>query len=598
LIIDNQIRDSDLSVHQRGERKVGTFAASVSVRDVLASLEAEFSSTAAAIVNGEFALWLGSGISSQAPSLGGLIERAVEFLRQKAIDPPTASAFTSALEQVLALARQDPAALRHQYSQPFDTWPQKSAIIGELWNKYSDLLDIRISGEADDYILWDAVDIRAAFAHPNPPAAEHLCIGILIMEGSVRSIASANWDGFIEAAVVRLSNGSTGILQVIVDPNHLREPQAQARLLKFHGCIVYADREPATFRKYLTGSRTQITEWRNNPDFQAMINAMIALAANQKALVIGLSFQDANLQGLFSDAKRMHAWPWPCSPNAPGQVFCGNQMTPGQENVLKIVYGGSYNPHLDDIHAATFIQSYGEQVLIALVLKVIADKLIRLMELTLAGLHLDHFAPSLSKALLTLRNSVADFAVPDRTQFVNAGIAIWSRIVSVFRSGLLPATPESYEFISAVSLSALQGDPNAQAAGLGRLGVVLSLLQRGQTENMWVLGPPTSPDVASGVLIGRGNRIDADDRPIFIVRSAGEAVRLLKDGAFSSGQAVVIHGDDIWHTLAGATSARQVSTAPGRTGILSTTHVSLGMLLSQATDVVGLQQQFAAGVVL
>jgi hypothetical protein len=541
---------------------------------------------------------LGSGVSGQAPSLGGLIEHAVEFLRQKAIAPPTAVAFTTALERVLSRARQIPATLRHQYDQPFDTWPQKNAIVDELWNQYSDLLDIRIANEPDDYILWDAIDIRAAFAHPKPPAAEHLCIGILIMEGSVRSIASANWDGFIEAAVARLSNGGAGVLQVVVDPNDLREPQAQAKLLKFHGCIVYADREPTTFRKYLTGSRTQITEWRNNADFQAMVNAMIALAANQKALVIGLSFQDANLQGLFSDAKRMHAWPWPCSPNAPGQVFCGDQMTPGQDNVLKIVYGGSYNPHVGDIHAATFIRSYGEQLLIALALKVIADKLVRLMELTLESLHLGHFAPSLAGALLMLRNSIADLAVPDRTQFVNAGIAIWSRIVSIFRTGLVPASPDSYEFISAASLGALQGDPNAQAVGLGRLGIALSLLQQGQAENTWLIGPPVGPDLTSGVLTGRANRIDADDRAIFIVRSATEAVLLLRDGAFSSGQAVVIHGDDVWHTFAGVTSARQVSTAPGRTGMVSTTHVSLGMLLSQATDIVGLHQQFAAGVML
>jgi len=306
LLVGKQLRDSDLSVHQRGKREVANFAANISVRDVLATLETEFDSITTAIANGEFALWLGSGVSGRAPSLGGLIERAVEFLRQKAIAPPTAAAFTAALERVLSLARQDPATLRHQYDQPFDTWPQKNAIVDELWNQYSDLLDIRIANVADDYILWDAIDIRAAFAHPNPPAAEHLCIGILIMEGAVRSIASANWDGFIEAAVARLSNGGSGVLQVVVDPNDLREPQAQAKLLKFHGCIVYADREPTTFRKYLTGSRTQITEWRNNADFQAMVNAMIALAANQKALVIGLSFQDANLQGLFSDAKRMH----------------------------------------------------------------------------------------------------------------------------------------------------------------------------------------------------------------------------------------------------------------------------------------------------
>ncbi|MGA8528380.1 MAG: hypothetical protein WB622_01615, partial [Acidobacteriaceae bacterium] len=132
---------------------MATFAANVSVRDVLVSLEAEFASISAAIANGEFALWLGSGISGQAPSLGGLIERAVEFLRQKAIDPPTAAAFTASLERVLALAKQDPPTLQHQYNQPFGMWPQKNAIVGELWNQYSDLLDIRIAGEADDYIL-------------------------------------------------------------------------------------------------------------------------------------------------------------------------------------------------------------------------------------------------------------------------------------------------------------------------------------------------------------------------------------------------------------------------------------------------------------
>ena len=570
----------------------------ISVREVLASLEAEFSSIAAAIANGEFAFWLGSGISGQAPSLGGLIERAVEFIRQKAASPPTTIAFTAALERVLSLARQDADALRHQFDQPIDAWPEKKAIVDELWNQYSELLDIRIANEADDFILWDAIDIRSAFAHPNPPTAEHLCIGVLIMEGAIRSIASGNWDGFIEASVARLSKGVPGVLQVVVNPNDLREPQAQAKLLKFHGCIVYADRDPGAFRKFLTGSRTQITDWRNNQDFQAMVNAMIALAANKKAFAIGLSFQDANLQGLFSDARRLNLWSWPCAPNAPGQVFSGNKITPGQDNVLKIVYGGSYNAHIDDIHAATFIRSYGEQLLIALTLKVVADKLARLMELTLQSLNLDHLVPSLGATLLTLRDAIADLAVPDRTHFVNAAIFLWSRMISIFRSGIIPASPDSYEFISSTSLGALQGDPNAFAVGLGRLGVGLSLLQQGQVENAWTLRPPVSTDLTSGVLTGRANRVDADDRPIFIVRSATETILLMRDGAFLSGQAVVIHGDDGWHTLAGVKSARQVSRSPGRNGVVATTHVSLGMLLSQAIDTVSLQQQFAAGVML
>jgi hypothetical protein len=577
---------------------VPNVAEQISVRDVLASLEAEFSSIAVAIANGEFALWLGSGISGKAPSLGGLIGRAVEFLRQKAIASPTTVAFTTALERVLSLARQNADALRHQFDQPFDAWPEKKAIVDELWNQYSELLDIRIANKADDFILWDAIDIRAAFAHPNPPAAEHLCIGVLIMEGAIRSIASGNWDGFIEASVARLSKGVPGVLQVVVDPNDLREPAAQARLLKFHGCIVYADRDPGTFRKFLTGSQTQITDWRNNQAFQAMVNEMIALAANRKAFVIGLSFQDANLQGLFSDAKRLNAWSWPCAPNAPGQVFCGNKMTSGQENVLKIVYGGGYNAHMNDIHAATFIHTYGEQVLIALALKVIADKLVRLMELTLQSLNLDHMVASLGAALLTLRDSIADLAIPDRTHYVNAAIALWSRMVSIFRSGIVPANSYSYEFISSTSLGALEGDQNAQAVGLGRLGLALSLLQQGQIANAWMLRPPVSTDLTSGVLTGCANRIDAEDRPIFIVRSATETILLMRDGAFSTGQAVVIHGDDGWHTLAGIKSARQVSTSPGRNGIVATTHVSLGMLLSQAINTIGLQQQFAWGIML
>ena len=89
-------------------------------------------------------------------------------------------------------------------------------------DKYSRVLDIRIAGTDADFILWEAIDIRQAFEHPAPPAAEHLCIAVLILEGAVQAIASANWDGFIEAAVERLSNGVPGVMQVVVDPNQLR----------------------------------------------------------------------------------------------------------------------------------------------------------------------------------------------------------------------------------------------------------------------------------------------------------------------------------------------------------------------------------------
>ena len=214
-------------------------ATTISVREVLAKLDTEFAAVARAADNGEFAFWVGSGISPQAPDLGALIERAFEYLRERALDPAIQAEFTRALDEAVTLAGFDRVTLRHQYSVPFASWPERSEIVKRLWNQYSDLLDIRVIGQSGDFMLWEAIDVCAAFAHPNPPAATHLCIAILIMEGAVKTVASANWDGFIEEAVARLGNGKPGILQVVVDPDHLRDAPAQAQLLKFHGCVIY-----------------------------------------------------------------------------------------------------------------------------------------------------------------------------------------------------------------------------------------------------------------------------------------------------------------------------------------------------------------------
>src|SRR5690348_4888019 len=59
----------------------------ITVREVLAKFEADFAKVALAVENGEYALWVGSGISRQAPSLGNLIERAFDYIRERAVDP-------------------------------------------------------------------------------------------------------------------------------------------------------------------------------------------------------------------------------------------------------------------------------------------------------------------------------------------------------------------------------------------------------------------------------------------------------------------------------------------------------------------------------
>jgi len=576
----------------------------ISVREVLAKFDAEFAPMAQAVENGEFALWIGSGISRQAPNLGNLIERAFNYIREQAIDPTTAAAYLPALEEALNLAEIESTAVQAQYGQPLAAWPEHDAIIHRLWTKYSRVLDIRIPGTDADFILWEAIDIRQAFENPAAPAAEHLCIAVLILEGAVQSIASANWDGFIEAAIERLGNGVPGLMQVVVDPDQLRTPPGRARLLKFHGCILHATQEPSVFRRFLTGSYTQIMDWPEAHQFAAMHNAVVGLATAQKTLVLGLSIQDNNLQTLFSRARAVHAWPWPCAPAAPAYIFCEDSIQPGQRDVLRLSYAASYNSDLAAIHEATLLRAWAEKVLIALVLKLLTDKLARLMELALVALGKGPIFVALGPMLETLRDDIANLSVPapgahNRTAFVDEAISIWSRMLSLFRCGALPSSPGGYETLCSSTPNLIAADQNAQSMGLGRLGIALSLLQNGRQIKLWDLRQPISNDLTAGAMTARALRPDGVDRPLFLVKSATEAIALKSDGAFANDNAIIIHGDNSWrHMMGGGISARRMRVAPGRTGFIGETHVSLGDLLARCGDAVSLQREFVAEMML
>jgi SIR2-like domain len=576
----------------------------ISVRDVLAKFNAEFAQMAQAVENGEFALWVGSGISRQAANLGDLIERAFDYIRERAINPATAAAYLPAFEEALGLAEIFPLSVQAQYGQPLAIWPEHDAIIDRLWKKYSRVLDIRVQGTDADFILWDAIDIRRAFENPAPPAAEHLCIAVLILEGAVQAIASANWDGFIEAAVERLTNRVPGVIQVVVDPNQLRGPAGRARLLKFHGCIVHATREPLVFRRFLTGSYPQIMGWPEAAEFAAMCHAVVGLATTHKTLVLGLSIQDNNLQTLFARARALHAWPWPCAPAAPAHIFCEDSIQQGQRDVLRLSYGEAYNRDPTAVHDATLLRAWGEKVLIALVLKLLVDKLGRLMELDLVALGKRPIAVALGPLLETLRDDIADLAVPapggqNRTTFVNEAISIWSRMLSLFRTGALPSSPEAYEALCNSTPNLIATDQNAQSMGLGRLAVALSLLQNGRQIGLWELRQPVSNNLTSGAITARALRPGSVDRSLFLVKSATEAIALKSDGAFANDNAIVVHADDAWRQMAGgAVSARRMRVAPGRTGYVGETHVSLGSLLARCNDAATLQREFVAEMML
>jgi len=272
--------------------------------------------------------------------------------------------------------------------------------------------------------------------------------------------------------------------------------------------------------------------------------------------------------------------------------------------VLRLSYGDAYNANPAAAHEATLLRAWGEKALIALVLRLLADKLTRLMELALTALGKGPMADALEPLLKALRNDISDLAVPapgalNRTAFVNRAIALWSRMVSLFRIGALPANPDAYETLSNSTPNLIAADQNAQAMGLGHLGVALSLLQYGRAAGLWELRHPASDDLMSGAMTARASRQDGMDRPLFVVKSATEAIALKSNGAFANDNAIVVHADNAWLRMAGGgTSARRVRTAPGRTGRVGETHVSLGDLLARCGDAVTLQQEFVVEMML
>jgi hypothetical protein len=142
------------------------------------------------------------------------------------------------------------------------------------------------------------------------------------------------------------------------------------------------------------------------------------------------------------------------------------------------------------------------------------------------------------------------------------------------------------------------GDANAAAVGLGHLGLILVALHKGVTGGVWKLKVPTDGALTSGSITAIASRTGASDRPLFLVKSATEAIALEQSGAFSKGNAVVIHADQTWETLTRKKSARKPTSAPGRTGRVQTRHVSFGGTLSRASDVLGLQTQLTAEMML
>jgi hypothetical protein len=564
-----------------------TTAAPLTTRETLALLDGSGSRLFRHFEEAGYALWLGSGISfGRLPRLSDIIRDSLSFLQGKVQPADPNCRFRKSLTAALRLVLDDHELAAIDFNRAVASWPTLNDLLNRLTQKYADLLDITVDGEEDDYLLWEGVHVTDAFADPTiEPDAEHLCIAILGLEGLLPEIMSANWDGLIEKASEQLS-GKT-LINVCVRPEDVRQVGFPIRLYKFHGCAVLALHDEKTYRPYLIARKSQIDRWRE--DHAVLVQILVNIIRSRATLMIGLSAQDSNIRSAFAVASATLNWPWPGT--FPAIAFSQTQLGNDQLVLLKNVYRTEMTAaNRDQIRADSHIPTYAKQLLLALVLNILSGKLKHLLhgvEGTLPGPERD----SLAEGLVVLRDMIADAGAVDHYDFIRLFIEHFSRLLGIFRNGVVPADPRLYKALTTSPASHIAFDPGIPASGLQELAVAIATLGIGVRLKLWTLHPGASGHPTSAAL-----ELQTPIRryPIFFAASAESALKLFLSGRLStSDPGVVIHSKTIVEP-----KPRSPARFVGRTGARKPRAVSISSLLGEVTTVAELTQRFQREVAL
>jgi hypothetical protein len=564
-------------------------ALTISINQALELLDGDFASMSEGVAQRRYALWLGSGISrDRVDDLKKVVARVLSHLGDR-IDPANGTCgYRRALQQAVGLAHlsaADKAGV--DFDQPITKWKAIDTVVDNLTRVYSRLLDIRVDGHPeDDYLLWDVVDVPKTFAAATSvPDCEHLCIAILAVEGVLEDIATANWDGLIEAAVAEVTDRSETTLQVCVRAEDLRGLPLEARLLKFHGCAVLAGVDPAVYRPILIARFSQITEWPHNATYAAMRQHLVSLAATRPTLMIGLSAQDSNIQALFAEARSLMTWNWPCVP--PAHVFAENALGDDQVNILRFVYREAYATNRVTIEAGALFPAYAKPILTALVLHVLFSKLhtfARLIHAPNLGAA-DH--DDIKRGLILLRNRVAESADSDRLAFIRTLVTTTSRCLALFQEGKAPvAGSTAYRPLGRGPIQLIPTDPTLPTSGVREMAAALGILGLGEADGTWHVsqsdfGIPTAGAFRVASSVGEVR--------IFFAANAGASVQLGMNSFVSptDNDAIIIHS-----TAPVSRMPRSPSSSRGRTGRIGLRNIGMAELLREANGVNELRRRF------
>jgi hypothetical protein len=563
-------------------------AYNISVRDTLNLLDGSFEPFAAGVSNGLYAFWLGSGISfGRAPSLRILVGKVVEFVRSRINHADHNCKFARTLQEILNLASaSEEERARSKFNEPFASWPDQDAMASRLVNNYSKLLGLTVEGENMDYLLWNVIDVGATFADPAMiPDVEHLCLAALILEGTVPEMLSANWDPLVERAVDALTGGNAALSPTVVArPADLQLPRNKTRLIKFHGCAVKAQGDPGQYRQWLVASNDQVAAFCTQANNQGLVTALTHIVGSKRTLMLGLSAQDSNIQGIFNKAANELTWQLDDPP--PSYVFSEQELGMDQRSLLRNVYRDQITPaNLTAVFEAARIQAYAKRLLTALLLDVWSRKLQALILLAsgpLSPAERQH----LCAGIVSLRNNLADVVEPE-LDFIDALLDRFGRACKLLRDGQIERSNVRFEPITNDAVSALSGNHALGALGLREAAVALGLVGMGLSRDDWTV-EAEALDRESGVLAVTGKAAAAVRTKMYLTASAAGAALLRSEGHLVETESPLL----IQSQKLAVPMTRSPRGASGRTGLPKVREVSISTLLQNSTTADELYEAF------
>lgn len=496
-------------------------ASTISIAETIDLLDSEFRSFSVGFQAGLYALWLGSGISRErVVGLDGVLAKLLENLRLRITGADCEH--HRAFDKILGLADLSPAEKDQiKLTQPVASWPIHDELINRLWNKYSKVLGTEVQGRPFDYLLWDVLEFATTFAAQRADA-EHLAIGMLVLEGVVSDLATANWDGLLEAAMVELGRPNE-TFRVAVTGDDLRGPLGIGTLYKFHGCANRAIANEADYRPLLVAREAAITHWAQNQRYTQMREQLRALIARSRTLMIGLSGQDTNIQQLFGG----NGWVWNSAP-AP-IVFATQELSEGQKSILEGAYQDDYEANRDQIRTDATLPAFGKPLLLALLLRTMFGKLAALAGMLTSPAVGTAGRQSLLEGLKALEHAAAQAGNANRYECARTIGALMGRVTEQFFGGPGSAGRRPYMPLSALPAHLMQQDPAVGFSGRPEAAAALGLIGQGLVVNRWSVSVDDPEQPKSGAL---RLAAPAAEARVFLAANDDNINQLLASGAF------------------------------------------------------------------